>query len=55
MQSAREMMLEYQSEGIDKAERNGRYKECKPMARRKAAEIATLKVEDVTPSEIAPR
>ena len=47
------MMLEHQSEGIAKAERYGRYKGRKPMARRKAAEIAALKVEGVTPSEIA--
>ena len=49
------MMLVYQSEGIAKMERYGRYKGRKPMARRKATEISALKVEGVTPSEIATR
>jgi DNA invertase Pin-like site-specific DNA recombinase len=52
-QFEREMMLERQREGIAKAKRDGRYKGRAPTARRQAAAIAALKVEGVTPSEIA--
>jgi DNA invertase Pin-like site-specific DNA recombinase len=54
-QAEREAMLERQREGIAKAKREGRYKGRMPTARRRAAEIARLKADGVTPSEIARR
>jgi DNA invertase Pin-like site-specific DNA recombinase len=54
-QAEREAMLERQREGIAKAKREGRYKGRVPSARRKAAEVARLKAEGVSPSEIAIR
>ena len=54
-QAEREAMLERQREGIAKAKREGRYKGRLPTARRQAAEVARLKAEGVTPSEIATR
>jgi DNA invertase Pin-like site-specific DNA recombinase len=54
-QAEREGMLERQREGIAKAKREGRYKGRVPTARRQAAEIARLKANGVTPSEIASR
>jgi DNA invertase Pin-like site-specific DNA recombinase len=52
-EAEREAMLERQREGIAKAKREGRYKGRVPTARRQAAEIARLKADGVTPSEIA--
>ena len=52
-QAEREAMLERQREGIAKAKREGRYKGRVPTARRQAAEVARLKAEGVSPSEIA--
>jgi DNA invertase Pin-like site-specific DNA recombinase len=49
----REMMLERQREGIAKAKAEGKYKGRKPTARARAAEIATLKVDGVRPTDIA--
>ena len=54
-QAEREAMLERQRDGIAKAQREGRYKGRTPTARRKAADIIRLKVEGVTPTEIASR
>jgi DNA invertase Pin-like site-specific DNA recombinase len=54
-QAEREAMLERQREGIAKAKREGRYKGRVPTARRQAAEIARLKADGVSPSEIAGR
>ena len=50
-----EAMLERQRESIVKAKREGRYKGRVPIARRPAAEVARLKAEGVSPSEIARR
>jgi DNA invertase Pin-like site-specific DNA recombinase len=52
-QFEREMMLERQREGIAKAKAEGRYKGRKPTARMRAAEIAKLKGEGKTVTEIA--
>jgi DNA invertase Pin-like site-specific DNA recombinase len=52
-QAEREAMLERQREGIAKAKREGRYKGRVPTARRQAAEIARLRADGVTPTEIA--
>ena len=54
-QAEREAMLERQREGIAKAKREGRYKGRVPTARRQAAEVARLKAEGITASEIARR
>jgi DNA invertase Pin-like site-specific DNA recombinase len=54
-QAEREAMLERQREGIARAKREHRYKGRVPTARRQAAEIAKLKAEGVTASEIARR
>jgi DNA invertase Pin-like site-specific DNA recombinase len=54
-QFEREMMLERQREGIAKAKAAGRYRGRAPTARRKLAEIQTLKAEGVGASEIARR
>lgn len=54
-QAEREAILERQREGIAKAKREGRYKGRVPTARRQAAEIARLKSNGLTPSEIASR
>ena len=51
----RALMLERQREGIAKAKGEGRYKGRKPTARNQAAEVARLKAEGVTPTEIAQR
>jgi DNA invertase Pin-like site-specific DNA recombinase len=49
------MMLERQRDGIAKAKRDGLYKGRAPTAQRQAADIAKLKAEGVTPTEIATR
>src|ERR1700719_1702645 len=54
-QAEREAMLERQREGIAKAQREGRYKGRAPTVRRLATEIARLKADGVTPTEIAAR
>ena len=54
-QAERETMLERQREGIAKAQREGRYKGRAPTVRRQAADIARLKADGVTPTEIAAR
>ena len=46
-------MLERQRDGIAKAQREGHYKGRAPTVRRQAAEIARLKADGVTPTEIA--
>jgi DNA invertase Pin-like site-specific DNA recombinase len=54
-QAEREAMLERQREGIAKAKAQGRYKGRVPTARRQADEVARLKSEGVSSSEIASR
>lgn len=54
-QFEREMMLERQKEGIQRAKQKGRYKGRAPTARRQSAEIIRLKSEGVGPTEIARR
>jgi DNA invertase Pin-like site-specific DNA recombinase len=54
-QAERETMLERQREGIAKAQREGRYKGRVPTVQRQAAEIARLKADGITPTEIARR
>jgi DNA invertase Pin-like site-specific DNA recombinase len=54
-QAEREAMLERQREGIASAKAQGRYKGRVPTARRQAVEIARLKADGLTPSEIARR
>jgi DNA invertase Pin-like site-specific DNA recombinase len=54
-QAERESRLERQREGIAKAQREGRYKGRVPTVRRQATEIARLKADGVTPTEIASR
>jgi DNA invertase Pin-like site-specific DNA recombinase len=49
----RELMLERQREGIQKAKAEGRYRGRKPTARAKADEIKTLKAAGVRPTDIA--
>ena len=49
----REIMLERQREGIAKAKAEGRYKGRAPTAMRQAADVAQLKANGVTPTEIA--
>ncbi|WP_425406811.1 recombinase family protein [Hwanghaeella sp.] len=51
----REIMLERQREGIEKARREGKYKGRKATARAKEAEVLHLKSEGVGPTEIAKR
>jgi DNA invertase Pin-like site-specific DNA recombinase len=51
-QFEREIMLERQREGIDKAKGEGRYKGRKPTARERAAEVVTLFQEKKTVAEI---
>jgi DNA invertase Pin-like site-specific DNA recombinase len=54
-QFEREMMLERQREGIQKAKAEGKYRGRKATARAKAPEIATLKAQGVRPVDIARR
>ena len=54
-QAERETMLERQHEGVAKAQREGRYEGRQPTVRRQATEIARLKADGVTPTEIAAR
>ena len=54
-QAEREAMLERQREGIARAKAEHRYKGRVPTARRQAAEVARLKAEGVTASDIARR
>lgn len=51
----REVMLERQREGIEKARREGKYKGRKPTAMAKADEVRTLKAEGIGATEIAKR
>lgn len=48
----RELMLERQREGIERAKAEGRYKGRAPTAQRKAAEVLRLRREGVQPIEI---
>jgi DNA invertase Pin-like site-specific DNA recombinase len=48
-------VLERQREGIAKAKAEGRYQGRAPTAMRQAGEVARLKAEGVTPTEIAKR
>jgi DNA invertase Pin-like site-specific DNA recombinase len=52
-QFEREMMLERQREGVEKAKTAGKYKGRKPTAKAKAAEIMRLRTEGQTMGEIA--
>lgn len=54
-QFEREMMLERQREGVAKAKAEGKYKGRKPTARAKSADIAMLRAEGASMSEIAKR
>lgn len=54
-QFEREIMLERQREGIEKARREGKYKGRKPTARAKADQVLALKRDGVGPAEIARR
>lgn len=54
-QFEREMMLERQREGIQKAKREGKYKGRKPTARAKAEEIRKLRSEGIGATQIAQR
>jgi DNA invertase Pin-like site-specific DNA recombinase len=49
----RELMLERQREGIQKAKAEGKYRGRKPTARAKADEIKTLKAAGIRPTDIA--
>jgi DNA invertase Pin-like site-specific DNA recombinase len=49
----RELMLERQREGIQKAKSEGKYRGRKPTARAKADEIKTLKASGIRPTDIA--
>ncbi len=49
----RGLMLERQREGIAKAKAEGKYRGRKPTARAKAAEIAALRSQGVSPNKIA--
>lgn len=49
----REMMLERQSEGIQRAKREGKYKGRKPTARAKAPKVLALAAAGVSPAEIS--
>jgi DNA invertase Pin-like site-specific DNA recombinase len=51
----RELMLERQRDGIEKAKRAGRYKGRAPTARRRQAEIVELAGQGVTKQAIASR
>jgi DNA invertase Pin-like site-specific DNA recombinase len=52
-QFAREMMLERQREGIDKAKAQGRYKGRKPTAQAKKAEVVALLAEGKSMRDVA--
>lgn len=52
-QFEREVMLERQREGVDKAQKEGKYKGRKPTARAKADEVRKLAAEDMTREAIA--
>ena len=54
-QFEREMMLERQREGIQKAKADGKYKGRKPTARAKAEQVKELAAEGVGATEIAKR
>lgn len=54
-QFERELMLERQREGIEKAKREGKYRGRKPTARAKANEVLKLKAEGVGAMEISRR
>lgn len=51
----REMMLERQREGVERAKAAGKYKGRVPTARRRAAEVMALKAQGVGPAETARR
>ncbi len=52
-QFEREVMLERQREGIEKARREGKYKGRKPTAKAKADEVLKLHREGMKPSQVA--
>lgn len=52
-QFEREIMLERQREGIEKARREGKYKGRKPTAREKSEEVLRLVAQGVKPVEVA--
>jgi DNA invertase Pin-like site-specific DNA recombinase len=54
-QFERELMLERQRDGIQKAKREGKYRGRKPTARAKAEQIMELKAQRIGPTEIAKR
>ena len=51
----RDLMLERQREGIAKAKGEGRYKGRKPTARNQADDVAKLKADGISPTEIGKR
>jgi DNA invertase Pin-like site-specific DNA recombinase len=51
----RELMLERQREGVQKAKAAGKYKGRKPTARARTAEVVALKAEGMRPVDIARR
>lgn len=51
----RDLMLERQREGIEKAKAEGRYKGRAPTARRQTDDVLRLRADGVTPTEIAKR
>ena len=54
-QFEREIMLERQREGVERAQAEGRYRGRQPTARRKAAQVRQLQAEGIGPTEIARR
>jgi DNA invertase Pin-like site-specific DNA recombinase len=54
-QFERDLMLERQRDGIQKAKREGKYRGRKPTARAKAEQIMELKAQRIGPTEIAKR
>ena len=54
-QVEREIMLERQREGIEKARREGKYKGRKPTARAQAERVRELNVQGVKRAQIAER
>jgi DNA invertase Pin-like site-specific DNA recombinase len=54
-QFERDLMLERQRDGIQKAKREGNYRGRKPTARAKAEQIMELKAQRIGPTEIAKR
>jgi DNA invertase Pin-like site-specific DNA recombinase len=54
-QFEREIMLERQREGVERAQAEGRYRGRQPTARRKANQVRQLQAEGIGPTEIAQR